>query len=235
TRHLDEPNRALARDRLGVLFRRHDDEIVATAVPDEILVAPHHVHRVANRVTHVPNHHVRDRETERVRKRLEVVEIDVADRESFAQLRPPRYLIFDRLTTREPARRIAIALAPHQPQQRHDPRSQLARIERLRQVVIGARLECFHFVFDIAARREHQHGNPRGERIQLHSATHLDPRHPRHHEIEHHQLRLARLNRGQCRRAVRREMHVVPRRSEDLAHHEAHVLVIVDAQDVTHD
>jgi hypothetical protein len=27
----------------------------------------------------------------------------------------------------------------------------------------------------------------------------------------------------------------VPRRLEDLTHHQAHVLVIVDAQDVTHD
>ena len=43
-------------------------------------------------------------------------------------------------------------------------RAQLARIERLRQVVVGAQLEAENPVLLVASRGQHQHGHPRARR-----------------------------------------------------------------------
>ena len=57
----------------------------------------------------------------------------------------------------------------------------------------------------------------------------------RHDEVEHEQIRLALLDRRERGQSVGCQISLMPRRLEDLTHHQAHVLVIVDAQDVTHD
>ncbi len=90
-------------------------------------------------------------------------------------------------------------------------------------------------MLDVPARGEHEDGDAGGEGVALDGAADVDAGHAGHHEIEHQELGLAVLDGFQRGVAVRGQTHLVPRRFEDLAHHQAHVLVVVDAQQVTHD
>ena len=112
-RHVHEPKCTFPRDRERTLHRGDGNEVIASDVPDEIRWRPRRLDRASDRLPHVSDHHVRDREAERVRERLEVVEIDVTDRERFSSLRATLDLVLDRLSSRKPARRISIALAPY--------------------------------------------------------------------------------------------------------------------------
>ena len=71
-------------------------------------------------------------------------------------------------------------------QDRLDPRHELARIERLRQVVVGADLEPDDLVDVVVAGGQHE---DRDVRALAHAAADVDPVQVREHEVEHDQRR----------------------------------------------
>ena len=72
------------------------------------------------------------------------------------------------------------------PQQRLEPRHQLDRLERLRQVVVGAQLQADHLVHHLPSRRQHQ--NRRRHAALTHLAADVEAVHPRQHHVEHDEI-----------------------------------------------
>ena len=91
---------------------------------------------------------------------------------------------------------------------RADARNELARIERLRQVVVGADLESDDLVDVLVARGQHQ---DRHVGVLADALADLDPVDVGKHQVEHDQRRI--LGRGQCERlrAVRGRLDDVAR------------------------
>ncbi len=91
--------------------------------------------------------------------------------------------------------RQAVGAAQHRPH----PRQQLARVERLHDVVVGAHLEADHPVGVLGHRGQHDHRHL-GGRAQV--AAERQPVLARHHDVEHHEIdraaleELARARRG---------------------------------------
>src|SRR5204862_1274500 len=84
-------------------------------------------------------------------------------------------------------------------QDRLDARDELARVERLRHVVVGADLEADDLVDVLVPRGQHQ---DRDIRLLTDAAADLDPVDVREHEIEDDQRGLLALDSGQRVRAV---------------------------------
>ena len=79
------------------------------------------------------------------------------------------------------------------PEQRADPRHELLRAERLRDVVVRPLIEPRDAVRFVASRREHQHGNRRRDRLAAQRLAHRHAVHPRKHEIEDDEIWQRRL------------------------------------------
>ena len=77
---------------------------------------------------------------------------------------------------------VAAALGRRAAQHALHPRHELARVERLRQVVVGADLETDDLVHVLVARGQHQ---DRDVRALAHAAADLEPVHVRQVEVEH--------------------------------------------------
>ena len=87
------------------------------------------------------------------------------------------------VSARALARQAGLGLRPAQ--DRADPRHQLARIERLGQVVVGAQLEAHDAIHVVAARGEHQHRHlGRG----ADAAQEIEAADAGQHHVEHRQL-----------------------------------------------
>jgi hypothetical protein len=82
-----------------------------------------------------------------------------------------------------------------------NPQDELARAERLDQIVIRADLQPDDSVPLVAAGR--QHNDRSSTRIGAHAAENVEPRHPRQHQIEDDQVRSPLLPNAQRIRAVR--------------------------------
>ncbi len=87
-------------------------------------------------------------------------------------------------------------------------RDQLARVERLRHVVVRADFEADDLVDVLVARRQHQ---DRDVGLLADAAADLDPVDVRQHQVEHDQRRLLALHRRERVRTVRRGAHLVAR------------------------
>src|SRR5581483_11992149 len=98
------------------------------------------------------------------------------------------------------AQRLAVSLLARAraAQHRRDARGQLARAERLRDVVVRADAEADELVHLLAAGREHDHGDGRAG---AQAAADFEAIDARQHHVEHHQVRresLERLDRGEA-------------------------------------
>ena len=73
------------------------------------------------------------------------------------------------------------------------------RIERLRQVVLGTELDAADDAFNLAERRNHDHGNVAqlGAR-RLHALQYLVPVHVGHHDVEENEVKPLRLEEIEC-------------------------------------
>ena len=93
---------------------------------------------------------------------------------------------------------------------RSDPRAQQRRIERLRQVILGAELDAAHHALHLADRRDHDHRQMPQLGIGLQVLEHLVPVHLGHHDVEQHQVEFLRPQQFQRLPAVigRREIRV---------------------------
>ena len=78
---------------------------------------------------------------------------------------------------------VRVALPRHPPQERPQARLQLAHVEGLDQVVVGAGVEAVDAIGDGVTRGEHQHRHAVAGAAQ--AATHLEAVHARHAHIEH--------------------------------------------------
>src|SRR5919205_431164 len=111
-------------------------------------------------------------------------------------------------------------------------RDQLARVEGLGQVVVGADLQPDDAVNVVAARREHHdvHVRPFGPQ----PPQHLEAVHARHHHVEHDERVLARERALQPRLAPVRDLDGEALFAQKLGHQLAQLAVVVNNQHVFH-
>ena len=134
---------------------------------------------------------------------------------------------------RSPAGRTAacpcVSSALGAAQDRPQPRQQLARLERLGQIVVGAEFEPDDAVHGVAARGQHQ---DRRRRPRADAAADLEPVHVGQHQVEDDGIeRLARLT-ARCRpRRVPAMRHAKARLAEIVLHHLGEARVVFDQQD----
>ena len=93
-----------------------------------------------------------------------------------------------------------VALRRGAAQDRAHTRDELARVERLRHVVVGADLEADDLVDVLVARRQHQ---DRQVAALTDALADLDAVDVRQHQVEHDERRLLRLDESQCLGAAR--------------------------------
>ena len=105
--------------------------------------------------------------------------------------------------------RVVVALDP---QERPDPREQFVLVERLGDQIVRARPDRLGPLR--RAGRDHDHRQHRGVLALPDPATHLVPVRLRHHDIEHHQVRLGRRDELERACAVGRGDDVVAARRE---------------------
>ena len=130
--------------------------------------------------------------------------------------------------TRSASDRTVASVRLGPPQQRAQPRLQLAQRERLDQVVVGARVEPRDAVVDGVARGEHQHRRPVA--AGAHPAAHLQPVDPGHRDVEHDGVAVAAAQRLERDAPVGRERHVVAREPQGAVERRPHRGLVVDHQ-----
>ena len=120
-------------------------------------------------------------------------------------------------------RRAALA-----PQDRAQPRQQFARLERLRQIVVGADLEPDHAVHGVAARGQHQDRHVGG---LADAAADFEPVGVGQHQVEHQRVELLALQPLLALARGRRRGNAKARGAEIVADHAGEALVVVDDED----
>jgi hypothetical protein len=110
---------------------------------------------------------------------------DLARREDDLGRAAPR-AVRSRVEPQAPGREHRGPPARRAPHERPQPREQLGEGERLRQVVVGARVEPAHAVLDGVARGEHDDRRP--DARGAHPPARLDAVHVRHQDVEHHRV-----------------------------------------------
>ena len=115
-------------------------------------------------------------------------------------------------------RGVDFVLQPLDAQHRAHACLQLERIERLGEVVVGAGVEAFDFRLARGLRGEQDHRDESARRRCLDVAADLDARELRHHHVEKHDVRIARLELLDRFLAVARGDHVVGKTVETLDH-----------------
>jgi hypothetical protein len=138
------------------------------------------------------------------------------------------------MISRSMARPPGRPLALNETKQRLHARAELARVERLGEVIIGTRGEAFHLRLDRALRGEHEHGDARGERVGFHPTAHLEPVHAGHGVVENDEVGLAGLDSGEGGVTVFDEVDFVSRGPEQVPEHQAHLFVVVGEEQITH-
>ena len=94
------------------------------------------------------------------------------------------------------------------PQNGSNARHQLPRVERFRQIIVGADLQTNDAVNILAARSEQKHGQPRG---RADSAQHLKAIDPGQHYIQDHEQVAATGGALQAVLAIMHRLHLEPR------------------------
>jgi hypothetical protein len=112
---------------------------------------------------------------------------------------------------------------------RANAREELARMEGLRNVIVGAHLEADDAVHILAARREHEHGDAA---LGAQLAAKREPVDARHHEVEHDEVHGALLDRAHELAPVREHGRAKAVLLEVLRDERADLGVVVDDQDV---
>src|SRR6266511_833395 len=126
-------------------------------------------------------------------------------------------------------RRAAVAPWRRAPEQRLDAGQQLEHAERLGHVVVGAEPQTAHLVGLLAAGRQDQHRHAVAALPQ--GAQHSEPVQPREHQVEDHEIGLARPRAGEPLGAVARDLHVVALDLEVVAQPVGEIGIVFDDQD----
>src|SRR5690349_3321315 len=123
------------------------------------------------------------------------------------------------------------SFSPRAPQDGTDARHQFTRVERLRQVIIGAQFQAHDAVHVLPASGEQQHRNGGGS---AQFAQHVETIHARKHDVEYHQRVLPRKRPLQPTVAVVHSLYLQSLRLEKLLHQLAQLHVIVHYQHAVH-
>ncbi len=107
-------------------------------------------------------------------------------------------------------------------------RHQFPRIEWLRQIIVGAEFQPDNAVFILAARRQHQHRQPR---LAPHPAQDLEAVHARQHDIQNHQVETAAERRVQPFDAVVLHVDTKPFAGQQLGEQPRKFLIIIHNKD----
>jgi len=126
---------------------------------------------------------------------------------------------------------LELLLQAFDPQHRLEPRLELREVDRLRDVIVRARLESLDLVLGRVERRLHDDRNERQRFVRLDPAGDFDTVDLRHHDVEQDQVRRGRIDLVQRLRAVAGRFRPVPPRFEPRPQQLDIVLVIVDDQD----
>ena len=135
------------------------------------------------------------------------------------------------------APRRGVAPQPRAPaEQTGDPRQQNGEVERLRQEVVGSRLEALQHVVGARAggQQHHRHELPRGPQ----PAHHLETVETRQHDVEQDDVELARAGAGepaQGHLAVLLDVGGVAFRLEVQLQARGEVFLVFDDEDAAHD
>jgi hypothetical protein len=95
-------------------------------------------------------------------------------------------------------------------EQRAHAREELGLVDRLRQKIVGARLDAFQALALRIKRRHQDHRQQRGFRLRADAPADVVPGQARHHHIEQYEIGLVR---GELRKrlfAIRRRRHAEP-------------------------
>lgn len=126
-----------------------------------------------------------------------------------------------------------LALGGHRlraPQHRTDAREQLARVEGLAEIVIGAELEPDDAVDVVSPRGEHEDRRPLHGRLRAHLLAQLEAVLARQHEVEQERIERLRLQRADQLVTVREVHHVDLVVAEVLADELGEADVVLDEQ-----
>src|SRR3954447_21723814 len=186
---LVEAGDGLRRERLDLLRLADHDEVVATDVPDERLRAHDLGADLLERRGEQRDDVVAAQPAVAVVERLEVVEVDVTDRERSLATGARRDLLVDAVIAGQTGQRRHGAHLGVAAQCRPHPRNQLEGVERFDDVVVGTGGESDHLVHRQALRRQHDDGQARGERIGAQPPGQLDPVDARHHHVDQREVR----------------------------------------------
>jgi len=114
------------------------------------------------------------------------------------------------------------------PQDRPHARQQLARVERLGEVVVGAELEAAHAIDVVAARGQDQH---RTLAVAPQLDQHVEAGLQRQHHVEDREVELARPQRAGAGLAVVHRLDLQALLAEEIAEHRAQFAIVFDQQD----
>lgn len=115
------------------------------------------------------------------------------------------------------------------PQDCPHPRHQFARVERLRQIIVGAELQTENPIHILSTRRENQHGRVRSG---AQFAQDVEPAHAGQQKIENHERMLAGARAFEAAHAVMHGFHLEPFCGEIFDENFAQLHIIVDEKNV---
>ena len=126
--------------------------------------------------------------------------------------------------------RLAAGRRLRAPQDGAHPRQQLARVERLGQVVVGAELEPDDLVDVVALGGEHDDRRVGALGQRADAAADLEPVDAGEHDVEQHHVEVALLQRGQPALPVAGDGDVDLVLTEILGHERSELGVVVDEE-----
>ena len=130
------------------------------------------------------------------------------------------------------AEQFGADLAALTPDQSAHARFELADLERLDQIVVGASVESDELVLERVARGQHQHRR-RFLAVDAQLAADIQAIHARQHEVEHDDIVAVGHGQMQSGHAVRGVIDAVAAAFEELADHFGNPAVVLDQKDQT--
>ena len=163
--------------------------------------------------------------------RLEVVEVDVQDREGAVLAHLALDLLLDADVPRQARERREVAHLLRAPERPLHAGEELDRVEGLDDVVVRAGLQSRDLVRGERFRGEHDDARVRGLRILPEALCHLEAVEPRHHHVEEHEVGTDLRRSLERLLAVASDGDLVARRAEVHLHEPRDVRIVVDDED----
>ena len=109
-----------------------------------------------------------------------------------------------------------------------DARQGHGKVDRLRDVVVGAAFESFHDALGAVIGRRHDDRQVTRRVFLTQRSEHLDPTHPRHHDVEKNEVEILRFDQRQRIPPVLGGLHAIPLADQTLGQHVPVGFVVID-------